>query len=186
MNRAAQLISTAAIALLLVPTLLADDTTKPKAKGEDQAATSSTLPTTPTVLSAQTQPSAASSASSLPSNAQPQPDAASALSVNSSLIEPAPLEGNAESPGAMHRWDDREGYTPKVEWFLGYSFWRAPPTSNGNRIGYLHGGSTSVAYNFNRYVGFVADFAGFDNNKLTLFAPAGSETLNAGGSVYTF
>ena len=187
MNRAAQLISTAAIALLLVPTLLADDTTKPKAKGEDQAATSSTLPTTPTVLSAQTQPSAASSASSLPSNAQPQPDAASALSVNSSLIEPAPLEGNAESPGAMHRWDDREeGYTPKVEWFLGYSFWRATPTSNGNRIGYLHGGSTSVAYNFNRYVGFVADFAGFDNSKLTLFGPAGGETLDAAGSVYTF
>jgi outer membrane protein OmpA-like peptidoglycan-associated protein len=187
MNRAAQLISTAAIALLLVPTLLADDTTKPKAKGEDQAATSSTLPTTPTVLSAQTQPSAASSASSLPSNAQPQPDAAPTLSVNSSLIEPAPLEGNAESPGAMHRWDDREeGYTPKVEWFLGYSFWRATPTSNGNRIGYLHGGSTSVAYNFNRYVGFVADFAGFDNSKLTLFGPAGGETLDAAGSVYTF
>jgi outer membrane protein OmpA-like peptidoglycan-associated protein len=166
---------------------LADDTTKPKAKGEDQAATSSTLPTTPTVLSAQTQPSAASSASSLPSNAQPQPDAAPTLSVNSSLIEPAPLEGNAESPGAMHRWDDREeGYTPKVEWFLGYSFWRATPTSNGNRIGYLHGGSTSVAYNFNRYVGFVADFAGFDNSKLTLFGPAGGETLDAAGSVYTF
>jgi outer membrane protein OmpA-like peptidoglycan-associated protein len=106
--------------------------------------------------------------------------------VNSSLIEPAPLEGNAESPGAMHRWDDREGYTPKVEWFLGYSFWRATPTSNGNRIGYLHGGSTSVAYNFNRYVGFVADFAGFDNSKLTLFGPAGGETLDAAGSVYTF
>jgi outer membrane protein OmpA-like peptidoglycan-associated protein len=87
----------------------------------------------------------------------------------------------------MHRWDDREeGYTPKVEWFLGYSFWRATPTSNGNRIGYLHGGSTSVAYNFNRYVGFVADFAGFDNSKLTLFGPAGGETLDAAGSVYTF
>lgn len=74
----------------------------------------------------------------------------------------------------------------QVEWFLGYSFWRATPTSNGNRIGYLHGGSTSVAYNFNRYVGFVADFAGFDNSKLTLFGPAGGETLDAAGSVYTF
>ena len=74
----------------------------------------------------------------------------------------------------------------QVEWFLGYSFWRATPTSNGNRIGYLHGGSTSVAYNFNNYVGLVADFAGFDNSKLTLFGPAGSETLNASGSVYTF
>lgn len=53
-------------------------------------------------------------------------------------------------------------------------------------MGYLHGGSTSVAYNFNGYVGFVADFAGFDNSKLTLFGPAGSETFNAGGSAYTF
>ncbi len=42
---------------------------------------------------------------------------------------------------------------------FGISFWRAMPTSSNNRIGYLHGGSTSVAYNFNRYLGVVADFA---------------------------
>jgi outer membrane protein OmpA-like peptidoglycan-associated protein/opacity protein-like surface antigen len=186
MNRVARLISTAAITFLLVPTLCADDTTKPKAKGKDDAAASSSAPSTPDASSAMGAPSLPSSAPGLPAEAQPQPDVVPALPFRSSLLAPAPPAGNGESVGAMHRWDDREGYTPKVEWFLGYSFWRATPTSNGNRIGYLHGGSTSVAYNFNRYVGFVADFAGFDNNKLTLFAPAGSETLNAGGSVYTF
>jgi outer membrane protein OmpA-like peptidoglycan-associated protein len=76
--------------------------------------------------------------------------------------------------------------TPKVEWFVGYSFWRAMPTASSNRMGYLHGGSTSVAYNFNRYVGLVADFGGYDNSRLTLFSPTGSQTLNSGGSAYTY
>jgi outer membrane protein OmpA-like peptidoglycan-associated protein/opacity protein-like surface antigen len=171
MNRAARLIATTVIALLMVPTLFADDTTKPKAKTRDEAAVSSSAAGAPDALAKADASSASilpSGAASLPADAQPQPG------------------GNAESMGAMHRWDDAEGYTPKVEWFLGYSFWRATPTSNGNRIGYLHGGSTSVAYNFDKYLGLVADFAGFDNSKLTLFGPAGSETVNASGSVYTF
>ncbi|HTC67570.1 MAG TPA: hypothetical protein VK685_10575 [Candidatus Acidoferrum sp.] len=37
------------------------------------------------------------------------------------------------------------------------------PTSQSNRIGYLHDGSTSIAYNFNRSFGLVADFGGYDN-----------------------
>jgi outer membrane protein OmpA-like peptidoglycan-associated protein/opacity protein-like surface antigen len=180
------MIATSAMAYLLVPTLFADHTTKPKAKAKDEAAASSSLPATteaPSVPPSASSLSAGASGGS--ADAQPQPDAAPALPVRSAIALPPP-EANAESMGAMHRMDDREGYTPKVEWFLGYSFWRATPTSNGNRIGYMHGGSTSVAYNFNRYVGFVADFAGFDNSKVTLFGPAGSETFNAGGSAYTF
>src|SRR5580704_10178570 len=189
MNRAARLIATTAIALLMVPTLFADDTTKPKAKTKDEAAASSNAAGAPDALAT----ADASSASALPSatsgsaaDAQPQPDAWRVLPVRSAATSLAPPDGNAEPMGAMHPRDDAERDTPKVEWFLGYSFWRATPTSNGNRIGYLHGGSTSVAYNLNKYVGFVADFAGFDNSKLTLFGPAGSETVNAGGSVYTF
>ena len=76
--------------------------------------------------------------------------------------------------------------TPKVEWFLGYSFWRAMPTANSNRMSYLNGGSTSVAYNFNRYVGVVADFGGYGNSRLTLFSPTGSQTVNSDGSGYTY
>src|SRR5580692_2779706 len=182
MNRAARLIATTSLAFLLVPTLFADDTTKPKAKAKDQAAASSSAPDG---SNASTLPAGASIPPSVPADAQPQPDAASVTPVRPLAMAPPP-EANAQSMGAMHRSDDAEGYTPKVEWFLGYSFWRATPTSNGNRIGYLHGGSTSVAYNLNRYVGLVADFAGFDNSKLTLFGPTGSETFNASGSVYTF
>jgi outer membrane protein OmpA-like peptidoglycan-associated protein len=75
---------------------------------------------------------------------------------------------------------------PKVEWFLGYSFWRAMPTQRSNRMGYLHGGSTSVAYNFHRSVGLVADFAGFDNSKITLLSPTGSSTVASSGRAYTY
>src|SRR5277367_3676921 len=189
MNRAARLIATTAIAILMVPSLFADDATKPKAKAKDEAAASSSAAGTPDAL-AKADASSASilpwGAASLPMDAQPQPDAWPALPVSSAATSPAPPEGNAEPVGAMNRWDDPEGYTPKVEWFLGYSFWRATPTAYGNRMGYLHGGSTSVAYNFNRYVGFVADFAGFDDSKLTLFGPAASETFNSGGTASTF
>src|SRR5579872_6851555 len=81
---------------------------------------------------------------------------------------------------------DTETETPKVEWSAGYSFWRAMPTATSNRMGYLHGGSTSVAYNFNRYLGLVADFGGYDNNKLTLLSPSGDQTFDANGSAYTY
>ena len=91
--------------------------------------------------------------------------------------EPAP----AALPAGKVRGGSDDDY-PKVEWFLGYSFWRAMPTALSNRMGYLHGGSTSVAYNFNRYVGLVGDFGGYDNSRLTLFTPISSQTVNAGGS----
>ena len=80
---------------------------------------------------------------------------------------------------------NESGYTPQVEWFFGYSFWRAMPTSYNNRIGYMHGGSTSFAYNFNRYFGLAADFAGFDDNKVTLFTPLGGTTVPSDGKAWT-
>jgi len=81
---------------------------------------------------------------------------------------------------------DTEKETPKVEWVLGYSFWRAMPTSTSNRMGYLHGGSTSVAYNFTRNIGLVADFGGYANTRLTLINPAGDQTFHSDGSAYTY
>ena len=53
-------------------------------------------------------------------------------------------------------------------------------------MGYLHGGSTSIAYNFNRYFGLVADFAGFDNSKDRLFGPTSSRTFDSDGTAYTY
>lgn len=93
---------------------------------------------------------------------------------------------NAGPVGAIHRWYDSENDTPKVEWYLGYSFWRAMPTSSSNRMGYLQGGSTSVAYNLNSYFGLAADFGGYDDNRLTFFGPTGSRTVDSNGSANTY
>ena len=164
MKFVARLIATMAVAFVIVPALYADDTTKPKAN-KDEAAASITAPTDAD---------------------KTHPDPGKALPAEALTSEQSQSGTDARPPSRMHSWDEPENYTPKAEWFLGYSFWRAMPTSHTNRIGYMHGGSTSVAYNFNRYLGLVADFAGFDNCKLTLFTPAGSQTVNAGGSAFTY
>ncbi|MDP9340059.1 MAG: OmpA family protein [Acidobacteriota bacterium] len=104
-----------------------------------------------------------------------------------SLIDWAPQAESRPAPaGSAHSWDESGSATPRVEWFLGYSFWRAMPASDSNRMGYLHGGSTSVAFNFNRYFGLVADFGGYANSKVTLFSPTGSQTFDANGRAYTY
>ncbi len=170
MRFAARRMATLAVALLIVPALHADDTTKPKAAKAEPAATIVSLP------SSRTAP------------AKAPPDSEEALPVRMSTNEPSSsaTAPNSQRTGAMHKWNDEDNYTPKIEWFLGYSFWRAVPTSQSNRIGYLHGGSTSIAYNFNRYLGLVADFAGFDNSRLTLFTPTESQAFDSNGSVYSY
>jgi outer membrane protein OmpA-like peptidoglycan-associated protein len=57
--------------------------------------------------------------------------------------------------------------TPKVELFLGYSYLRAVPTmADGNRLVWMNGGSTSIALNFNRHLGLVADFGAYTNSQI--------------------
>jgi opacity protein-like surface antigen len=79
-------------------------------------------------------------------------------------------------------------YTPRVEWFLGYSYLRAvPELAAGNRLVYLNGGSTSIAFNFNRYLGIVGDFGGFKDSKLLLTGPGEpSGAVNSSGTAYTY
>jgi outer membrane protein OmpA-like peptidoglycan-associated protein len=103
-----------------------------------------------------------------------------------STTQPSLFGDQTQPSGRGGRWAGSDDSTPRVEWFFGYSFWRAMPTSPANRMGYLHGGSTSVAYNFNRYFGLVADFGGFDNNRLTLFGATGNPTVNSNGGAYTY
>jgi outer membrane protein OmpA-like peptidoglycan-associated protein/opacity protein-like surface antigen len=75
--------------------------------------------------------------------------------------------------------------TPKVDLFVGYSYLRAlPAPSDGNRLVRLNGGSTSIAYNFTRHLGFVGDFAGFDDSQL-LFQGTGTKP-DSSGSVYSY
>ncbi len=57
--------------------------------------------------------------------------------------------------------------TPKVELFLGYSYLRAVPTlATGNRLVWMNGGSASIAFNFNRHLGLVADFGAYTNSQI--------------------
>jgi outer membrane protein OmpA-like peptidoglycan-associated protein/opacity protein-like surface antigen len=75
--------------------------------------------------------------------------------------------------------------TPKAELFVGYSYLRAVPApSDGNRLVWLNGGSTSIAYNFTRHLGLVGDFGGFGDTQLLLQGTG--TTPDSSGSVYTY
>jgi opacity protein-like surface antigen len=88
---------------------------------------------------------------------------------------PALLAG-AEEAANPHA-ESRNAGTPKVELFLGYSYVRATPTlAAGNRLVWLNGGSTSVAYNFNRHLGLVGDFGAYTNSEIR-FAGAFAGTV---------
>lgn len=77
--------------------------------------------------------------------------------------------------------------TPRVELFLGYSYLRAVPTyAAGNRLVDLNGGSASLAYNFNRYLGIVADVGGYDDSKVRLTGADPSVDVNSSGTVYSY
>ena len=165
MRLAARFIATMAVAFVMVPALYADDAAKPTAEAtKDEPAASIIAPTV---------------------TSEAQPNIAETVPVRYSTSEQSQSGANPPPAGVTHKRDESENY-PKIEWFLGYSFWRAMPTAMSNRMGYLHGGSTSVAYNFNRYVGLVADFGGYDNSRLTLFTPTGSRTVDSNGSAYTY
>ena len=166
MKLGVRIIAMMAVAFVMVPALYADDGAQPKTTATKDEPASIAAPA---------------------ASAEAQPDTAAPLPVPFSSASPQSQSGSDAQPvAATHRWDESDDYYPKVEWFLGYSFWRAVPTALSNRMGYLHGGSTSIAYNLNRYVGLVADFGGYDDSRLTLFTPTTSETFSSGGSAYTY
>ncbi len=57
---------------------------------------------------------------------------------------------------------------PKAEVALGYSLVRYSTTGPLEQFT-ANGGSTSIAYNFNRKIGLVADFGGYNNNNIRGF-----------------
>jgi len=72
---------------------------------------------------------------------------------------PAAQAAKPEQKPAKMSGDPRSDY-PRWEWFLGYSYINGRvgsgiPTYNAN------GGSSSIAYNVNRWFGLVADFGGY-------------------------
>jgi opacity protein-like surface antigen len=117
-----------------------------------------------------------------------------------SAVTPAAV-GNAEMPAALASAQSAtpapsSGRTyrsyPRAELFLGYSYLRSVPfqpmLTSGNRMVRLNGGSASIAFNVNRYLGLVGDFGGFDDTKLQI-AGAGAtppRAADASGTAYTF
>lgn len=54
----------------------------------------------------------------------------------------------------------------KIDIFAGYSYVRDNPSTSGVSGFNLHGGSASVAYNANHWLGAVADFGGYHANNI--------------------
>jgi opacity protein-like surface antigen len=92
----------------------------------------------------------------------------------------------ASQPAAMPYSNGMNRGTPKVELFLGYSYLHAMPSSNENRMVWLNGGSTSIAYNFNRYLGLVGDFGGFADSEVKLNIGNSSSVVDSSGNAYTY
>jgi outer membrane protein OmpA-like peptidoglycan-associated protein len=110
------------------------------------------------------------------------------MSVASSALPAAPMpEG---SMAAMPYMAGRNLGTPRFELFMGYSYLRAmPELAAGNRLVYLNGGSTSIAFNLNRYLGLVGDFGGFNDTRLLLTGAGENPSVNAQvdeGTVFSY
>src|SRR5580658_9611393 len=106
----------------------------------------------------------------------------------SSASDPAAPMPADSSAAAMPYTNGANIGTPRVEIFLGYSYLRAVPTlAAGNRFVWLNGGSTSIAFNFNGYLGLVGDFAGFADSQLRVNGAASpGKVVDSSGSAYTY
>jgi outer membrane protein OmpA-like peptidoglycan-associated protein/opacity protein-like surface antigen len=103
----------------------------------------------------------------------------------------APAAGEAApaapAPAPAPPRGKRDGDTPRLELFLGYSNVLATPRSLANRIVDVQGGDTNIAFNFNRYLGLVGDFAGYHAHTLTFNDPGvASVDVGADGKVFTY
>jgi hypothetical protein len=96
--------------------------------------------------------------------------------------------GAQAAPAASHDSNGQNSNTPKVELFVGYSYLRAVPTlTDGKRLVFLNGVSTSIAYNFNRYLGIVGDFGGFDDSQFQATGVGNPpNAINSSGNVFTY
>jgi outer membrane protein OmpA-like peptidoglycan-associated protein len=120
-------------------------------------------------------------------NAPKVEDSSSAAASDPLLLPEAPMP-MASMKAATPYKSGRNSYTPRVEWFMGYSYLRAmPELATGNRLVYLNGGSTSLAFNFNRYFGIVGDLGGFNDSRLLLNGAGASVNDQVDqGTVFTY
>jgi outer membrane protein OmpA-like peptidoglycan-associated protein len=104
-----------------------------------------------------------------------------------SAADPAPAMTAALFQDAMTAPAAIRYTAPRVELFVGYSYLRAVPSiDSANRLVWLNGGSTSVAFNLNRYLGLVGDFGGFNDTELNVTGTSSSHALDSSGTVFTY
>ncbi len=170
MRSGSRIITTMAIAFLIAPTLLlcAEDSANPAATTDKDGAVNSL------VAFGAVAKATGGNMLFVPLLALPTPQPIGADDTTPKLALPTP-----QSSGAHDN-------TPKVELFLGYSYVRNTPDSIGNRIVHLNGGSTSIAFNLNRHLGFVTDFGDFHASKFGPNAPPTGGVVDASGNVFTF
>ncbi len=113
----------------------------------------------------------------------PSTDDAKAVDSSAAPVaEPSAAVGSATMAAAMPYSDGLNIGTPRFELFLGYSYLHAVPgLAAGNRLVWLNGGSASIAYNFNRYLGIVADVGAMTNSQVR-FTGAYTTTVNVNNS----
>jgi outer membrane protein OmpA-like peptidoglycan-associated protein/opacity protein-like surface antigen len=100
------------------------------------------------------------------------------------MVKPAaaPQSGSGKVKSPSKHMDSA---TPRFDLFLGYSNFREW-SSGGNRLGWLSGGSASLAINVNRYLGLVGDFGGYSADSFGPGAPPIGAQVNASGTVFTY
>ncbi|MGC1912339.1 MAG: hypothetical protein WA660_10945, partial [Candidatus Acidiferrales bacterium] len=127
MKLGARIFATMAVAVAIAPALYADGAAKAKTKAtKDQPAATATAAT-----------GAATAAATPADAAKTPPNTAESAAPVYSTNSLSAFAGGAQPAAQMQTWDESGNYTPKVEWFFGYSFWRAMPTATSNRIGYM-------------------------------------------------
>jgi outer membrane protein OmpA-like peptidoglycan-associated protein len=212
-----QIVAALALAIAMAPALRANDTSAPQPKAAVVAPVvpgMSPLPAQPGLPAAASATTTTSGAapSATPNNPEPNNIAPeNDATIRSILFAPldsadsAPASGSFTPlwamPASLIRDESRGGSPsmserasmgpddyPRLELFIGYSFWQATPETNRNRVLYLNGGSTSIAFNVTRHVGLVFDLAGFSDRKvrLPLNGIPPTEVVNASGNVFTF
>jgi outer membrane protein OmpA-like peptidoglycan-associated protein/opacity protein-like surface antigen len=93
------------------------------------------------------------------------------------------------APAATQNSSGGNADVPKAEIFVGYSYLQAvPKLADGNRLVWMNGGSASIAFNMNRYLGIVGDVGDYTNSEIR-FQGASGATFNvndADGGVISY
>ncbi|HXM99002.1 MAG TPA: OmpA family protein [Candidatus Dormibacteraeota bacterium] len=165
MKFGARIFTTMAIGLLLAPVLFADTTKKPARHSTKNSSARATA------------------GSAAPADPQPLGKL--------NLFAALPPQARAGRGMGMHygNRDDSGNGIPRVELFMGYTYWAAMPKGPRNRIDGMHGGTTSLTFNVKSHLGVVFEFGGFRVNSLQFTNPGPgftpSRVVDASGNVFT-